>query len=248
MTYIYLLCGSLTVHDYKLYSENLENICHDNNCVQWCNWWKACRYHLIPVLRWFGWTSSNWAEIGHSTLKRHQKVWLIVTTWEDICSILVDENDYINFVQNCGKTVGQGPTSFDKQMKENHMQGKFTKAACIAFEDGDIEDEILIHTVEGGRFVSKRNARHHVPKTFSKSNPAEKDNTSKSHPDKYVKCSKGQTTTSKLKGQQRQHTRSACDIAEQSEDENVYEQNRQSTPQLLTSSSDDLDKETSPSP
>ena len=39
--------------------------------------------------RGFGWTGSNWAEIGHSMMKRHTKVWLSVAAVEDIADFIV---------------------------------------------------------------------------------------------------------------------------------------------------------------
>ena len=65
---------------------------------------------------------SNWAEIGHSMMKRHIKVWLSVAAVEDIADFIVQENNYLSFVSNTGKTIGKGPTSYAKKMKESREQ------------------------------------------------------------------------------------------------------------------------------
>ena len=88
------ICLAQTVVEYKKYADALEHICVKNKCVRWYNWWKVRRYHLVPALRGFGWTGSNWAEIGHSTMKRSHKVWLSVAAFEDIVDFIIQENNY----------------------------------------------------------------------------------------------------------------------------------------------------------
>ena len=71
---VYKICQAMTVHEYKLASQCLEEICHRNKCLRWYNWWKVHGYHLVPAFQGFGWTGTNWAEIGHSTLWRNKRV------------------------------------------------------------------------------------------------------------------------------------------------------------------------------
>ena len=52
---------------------------------------------MVPALCGFGWTGSSWAEIGHSMMKRHMKVWLSVAAVEDIADFIVQENNYLLF-------------------------------------------------------------------------------------------------------------------------------------------------------
>ena len=87
MHYVRMICKAQTFAEYKLYSDGLEHICRKNKRLRWYNWWKARRYHLVPALRGFGWMGSNWAEIGHSMMKRHTKVWLSVAAVEDMCGL-----------------------------------------------------------------------------------------------------------------------------------------------------------------
>ena len=65
------------------------------------------RYHLVPALRGFGWTGSNWAEIGHSMMKRHTKVWLSVAAVEDIADFIVQEKTTCRLCQIQGKQLGR---------------------------------------------------------------------------------------------------------------------------------------------
>ena len=46
---VYKICQAMTVHEYKLASRCLEEICHRNKCLRWYNWWKVRRYHLVPA-------------------------------------------------------------------------------------------------------------------------------------------------------------------------------------------------------
>ena len=63
--YVNRICTTSTVAEYKLYASGLKEICKRNKCVKWYNWWKARHFHLVPALRGFRWTGTNWAEIGH---------------------------------------------------------------------------------------------------------------------------------------------------------------------------------------
>ena len=154
-------------------SDALEHICKKNNCICWYNWWKVHRYHLVPALRGFGWTGSNWAEIGHSTMKRSHKVWLLVAAFEDIADFIIQENNYIS-MSNTGKTVGKGPTQFAKRMKECRAQRKYVESACDAILTTDLWGEVEKHTDPDALFVPSNTAKHRVPKKFSTKNPLQK--------------------------------------------------------------------------
>ena len=42
---------------------------------------------------------TNWAEIGHSMMKKNQKVRLSVVAAEDIADMIVQENIYLSFIK-----------------------------------------------------------------------------------------------------------------------------------------------------
>ena len=106
------------MHDYQKYSTMIEDICRRNKVLRWWKWWEVRGYHIFLALRGYGWTGSNWAEIGHSTLRQSRKVWLVEATVQDIASAIMEENEYIAFIENRGKVVGKGPTALKKKMNE----------------------------------------------------------------------------------------------------------------------------------
>ena len=165
MKWVKKILGAHTVDEYKKYLKALEDICRDNNIVHWYNWWKVQRYHLVPALQGYGWTGTNWAEIGQSTMKRHRRVWLIYATWEDVCTSIIEENDYINFINNRGKNTGRGQTQLQRVLKERKMQQQFTESAVEALETGNIRDEVEKHNHPDARFIPQKSAKHRVPRT-----------------------------------------------------------------------------------
>ena len=65
------ICEASTAAEYEVLSALMDQICQCNHVIRWWNWWKVCRYHLVPGLRGFGWTGTNWAEIGQSKMKKN---------------------------------------------------------------------------------------------------------------------------------------------------------------------------------
>ena len=172
---IHRICGVTTMHDYQKYATIIEQICRRNKVLRWWNWWKVRGYHIFPALRGYGWTGSNWAEIGHSTLRRSRKVWLVEATVQDIASAIMEENEYIAFIENRGKVVGKGPTALKKKMNERKAMRAYTESAADALLHGDITQEIANYDAEAANFLPKRSAKHRVPKKFNTKNPVEKD-------------------------------------------------------------------------
>ena len=111
MHYVRMICKAQTLPSINFILMDWSTSAGKNKQLHWYNWWKVRRYHLVPALHGFGWMGSNWAEIGHSMMKRHTKVWLSVAAVEDIADFIVQENNYLSFVSNTGKTIGKGPTS-----------------------------------------------------------------------------------------------------------------------------------------
>ena len=122
--------------------------------------------HLVPALHGFGWTGSNWAEIGHSMMKRYTKVWLSVAAVEDIVDFIVQENNYLSFVLNTGKIIGKGLTSYMMKMKERREQRRYIKSACDALLTTDMQGEVDKHMHPNSQSVPSRAAKHRVPKIF----------------------------------------------------------------------------------
>ena len=157
---VHRLCGVTTMHDYQKYLTVIEDICRRNKVLTWWKWWKVLGYHIFPALRGYGWTGSNWAKIGHSTLRRPRKVWLVEATVQDI--------------ENRGKVIGKGPTALKKKMNERKAMRAYTQSAADALLHDDITQEIANYDPEVANFLPKRSAKHRVPKKFSTKNPVEK--------------------------------------------------------------------------
>ena len=51
-------------------------------------------------------------------MKKNWKVWLSVAAAEDIADMIVQENIYLSFIKNEGKTIGKGPTTFTKKREK----------------------------------------------------------------------------------------------------------------------------------
>ena len=213
---IHRICGVTTMHDYQKYATIIEQICRRNKVLRWWNWWKVRGYHIFPALRGYGWTGSNWAEIGHSTLRRSRKVWLVEATVQDIASAIMEENEYIAFIENRGKVVGKGPTALKKKMNERKAMRAYTESAADALLHGDITQEIANYDAEAANFLPKRSAKHRVPKKFNTKNPVEKD----------------------LRGKKKTKSRARSPVVEVDMEESESEENR---PEQIVIADDDDD-------
>ena len=100
------LCKAATVTEYKRLANVIEGICRRSKIMSWWNWGKERRIHLVPALCGFGWTGTNWAEIGNASMKPRKQLWLSYACYVDVCHMIMQGNEYISFIQNKGKTVG----------------------------------------------------------------------------------------------------------------------------------------------
>ena len=101
-------------------------------------------------------------------------MWLSVAAVEDIADFIVQENNYLSFVSNTGKTIRKGPTSYTKKMKEHREQRRYIESACDALLTTDMQGEVDKHTHPNSQFVPSHAAKHRVPKKFSRKNPTQK--------------------------------------------------------------------------
>ena len=126
------ICKAKTAYEYELFANMLEEICEQNHVLCWWNWWKVRRYHLVPALCGWGWTGTNWAEIGQSCMKKHHRIWLLDTMWEDVLHAIVEEADWVNFICNKGKVIGWGPTLLVKCLNKVRAMWEFGTSAIEA--------------------------------------------------------------------------------------------------------------------
>ena len=131
----------------------------------WVNWWHARRFHLFPVFRGFSLSSLNLAEIGHSTLKRNRSLFLVDAAWEDVCSMIIQE-EFTKFLEGRGKSMGRGPSTTSLAARDKRTQCKRAKEYVQSFKENNF-------TIGDGEdvFIPEKKAKHKAPNTFSSSNP-----------------------------------------------------------------------------
>ena len=161
-----------TAYEYELFANMLEEICEQNHILRWWNWWKVRRYHLVPALRGWGWTGTNWAEIGQSHMKKHHRIWLLDAMWEDVLHAIV-EADWVNFIPNKGKVIGQGPTLLAKCLNEVRAMWEFGTSAIEAIRSACLLPDIEKHFSQDKNFLPAAWAKHRVPGSYPKNNPTQ---------------------------------------------------------------------------
>ena len=108
-------------------------------------------------------------------LKVKGKMWLSVATWRDVCFHIVQANKYTAFIENTGKVAGKGPTLLQGRMKEKRIERDFISSCKEKLaDDFDLECELEYDGSQDDFFVPNRKAKHQAPKTFSDSNPQQK--------------------------------------------------------------------------
>ena len=175
MFHVNKICTASTLAEYKFYAAGFEEICKRNKCVKWYNWWKVQCFHLVPALKGFRWTGTNWAEICHSMMNKNRSVWLSVAAAEDIANMIIQENIYLSFIKNEGKTIGKGPTAYTKKMNERKAERCYVDSVVESLRMTDMMDEVEKHRDLDAMFVPSHKAKHCIPKIFSTKNLLERD-------------------------------------------------------------------------
>ena len=169
------VCNAKTAHEYDLYASMLDKICSRNKVVRWWNWWKVRRYHLVLALRGFGWTSTNWAELGQSKLKKNRRIGLMDAVLEDIIHALNEYVEWLVFVDNTGKTTGKGSTVLKKRLKERKDLRAYAQSIIDALQQGNLLPDMVKHRDPARHFIANCAAKHRVPRTYPLSNPTQED-------------------------------------------------------------------------
>ena len=108
-------------------------------------------------------------------LKVNGKMWLSVTTWRDVCFLIVQANKYTAFIEDTGKVAGKGPTLLQGRRKEKRIEIDFISSCKEKLtEEFDLECELEYDGSQDDFFVPNRKAKHQMPKIFSNSNPQQK--------------------------------------------------------------------------
>ena len=159
-------CRASTLSEYNEIKSRLDCISGVLSCISnWVNWWHA-RFHLFPVFRGFSLSSLNLAEIGHSTLKRNRPLFLVDAAWEDVCSMIIQEEEFTKFLEGRGKSMGRGPSTASQAARDKRAQCKRAKEYVQSFKENNF-------TIGDGEdcFIPTKKAKHKAPNTFSSSNP-----------------------------------------------------------------------------
>ena len=116
--------------------------------------------------RGFSLSSLNLAEIGHLTLKRNRPLFLVDAALEDVCSMIIQEEEFTKFLEGRGKSMGRGPSTASQAAKDKRAQSKKAKEYVQCFKENNFtignEEDVLIPA---------KKAKHKAPNTFSSSSP-----------------------------------------------------------------------------
>ena len=113
-------------------------------------------------------SSLNLAEIGHSTLKRNRPLFLVDAAWEDVCSMIIQEEEFTKFLEGRGKSMGRGPSTAPQAAKDKRAQCKRVNEYVQCFKENNF-------TIGDGEdvFIPAKKAKHKAPNNFSSSNPVQ---------------------------------------------------------------------------
>ena len=98
------------------------------------------------------------AEIGHSTLKRVKPLALVDAAWEDICSMVMQEQEHSKFLEGRSYSFGKGPNAGQIADREKKEQRKRSKDYQNAFKENMTQA-----TDTDPYFVPSKKARHNPP-------------------------------------------------------------------------------------
>ena len=121
-------------------------------------WWLARRYNLFPIFRGYCISSVNMAEIGHSTLKRPKPLALVDAAWEDVCSMVMQEQEHTKFLEGRSYSFGKGPSQGQIALKEKKQQRKRSRDYQQAFKEN-----MMNATDSDSFFIPNKKARHTQP-------------------------------------------------------------------------------------
>ena len=86
----------------------------------------------MSALSRFGWTGTNCLKISHASMKLQKKFWLSYASYVDVCHMIMQQNEYISFMQNKVKTVGLGPSTVHMPHKETEAGDDFIRQVLHA--------------------------------------------------------------------------------------------------------------------
>lgn len=161
-----------------------------NNISGWWEWWNARRYHIVPVFRGFGLSGLNLAEVGHTTLQPGRKKFrLLDAAFKDTASIMVQDEQYLQYMRNETSWIGRGLNLKMKHQRDRNLQRKRGKQYGNTLIYGDVLAE-LSDNDSGEDFIPTQTARHRAPEVPSSQNPTQSSQVAGSQRSKKTKFRK----------------------------------------------------------
>ena len=90
----------------------------------------------MPAYRGFNLSGVNLAEAGHSTMRVCYKMSLAVAAWKDMCHQIIQDRDYIAFVENSDKVTGKGINLMQTIIRKKRTDKIFVMSALDALQTG----------------------------------------------------------------------------------------------------------------
>ena len=103
-------------------------------------------------------------------------MWLSAAAWRDVCFYIIQDSEYQGFINNTTRSSGKGPNLLQHKQKRDKIERDFVNSCKKKLEHGsvDLQKEIYPEADKSQYFIPNKKAKHHVPKTFSISNPSQK--------------------------------------------------------------------------
>ena len=165
------ICQAETKHRYEELWQRLTTICSESSkeAQGWVDWWHARRKHIVPYLRATSKYRSNYAEIGHASLKNGQErkqIPLRTACRRNALEMMIRSRKIQNFLENKAGSDGKGPNQ--QQRLNQHMIRERRKNRQMADllevdEDALILAELADET-EDETFIPNKSASHKAPK------------------------------------------------------------------------------------
>ena len=98
------------------------------------------------------------AEIEHSTLKRPKPLALVDAAWEDVCTMVMQEQEHTKFLEGRSYSYEKGPSQGQIALKEKQKQRKRSREYQQAFEEN-----MVTATNTDDFYLPNKKARHTQP-------------------------------------------------------------------------------------
>ena len=119
------------------------------------------------------------AKTGHSTIKMRCLMPLTMAVWRDICLMMLQDRNYEAHISNTAKVSGKGMNLKQKTKQWNKAEADFVDSCIDVMRNGNMEQEAVFNLHPEKFLVPSKKSWHKVPATFSKTNPKQKQKSTK---------------------------------------------------------------------